>query len=90
MSFEGAENAECQGDVEDDSGEAWSDATVESQRPIRLQNMLSTITKSTIFVRVNSLHFGFDDVNWIIRKHRYSTSKATCDEIAEHFRRNII
>ena len=82
--LEGSKYTECQRDIEDDSRESWAHSAVESEWTFLRQYLFTTICKPRIFVRVNSLHPRFDNIDWIVGKHRHSSGESACYQVAEY------
>jgi len=87
VSFEPVEDREGQGHICNDSEAPGADALVESHEAVGFDDLLATVDKSVVFVGVEALQLGLDDVNGVVSHGRAEPSKTTGKHIGEHFRR---
>ena len=84
-SFELMEDSECQSYVKDDSGQSWSNSHVETHKTLSPVNGCKTVSKSFVFVCVNSLHLCLYNINWVVEHRWAETSDSSWSEVNYHF-----
>jgi len=60
------ENGESEGDIEDDTRQTRYDARIESHHSLSSVDGFEAVGKSIVFMGVDTLHLGLDDIDGIV------------------------
>ena len=75
------ENSECQGDVQYDPKQSWSNPHVESHEALVSVDTCEAICESLVLPSFKALHLSFDHVYGVVEHCRAETSKGSRREV---------
>lgn len=84
LSFDCSKNSKSQTYIETNSDQARPDSVVIAHKAVLFENLRAAIYESLVFFRFFTLHFGFNNVNWIVAHWWAKTGKNSREKVHQH------
>jgi len=89
LSFEGTEDGECQSNIKHDTSKTRTDSFIITDEAILLVDRCEAVTEALVFTGIDTLHFGLDNIDRVVKHGRAETSEATSHKITKNFSLNV-
>jgi hypothetical protein len=83
-------NGECEGHIEDDTGQTRANTLVETTNTLVSEDVAEGASEAAILGSLKRLKVGLDHINGVVEHNRAETSKSTREEVAKNLPLNVI